>query len=210
MLIDHIAWILIPQASTLYLIMRMIGRIAAPIFIYCFVVGFKHTSNRKQYQKRLAISAGLMCILNCILVLFQNEQIKITAFAPNMFFTFLVLSVVIECFEKTLNSRDVIAFLFGLLLSFIAVSKVEYGIIAVMSALIFYFITNKVIRNVLFVCVSILLCIIIQNMLQVFMVLSMLFIACDTEKKPEKSNKYFFYWFYPGHILLLSMIALLV
>ncbi|WP_202079833.1 TraX family protein [Caldalkalibacillus salinus] len=44
--------------------MRWVGRVAAPIFIYCVVIGYKHTSNRKRYLTRLGIAAVGMSFLN--------------------------------------------------------------------------------------------------------------------------------------------------
>ena len=44
MIIDHIAYFLMPANSMLWLIMRCIGRLAAPMFWFCFVEGYKHTS----------------------------------------------------------------------------------------------------------------------------------------------------------------------
>ncbi len=51
MTIDHIGAILLPQVAWL----RIIGRIAFPIFAYQLAVGYVHTHNLSHYVRRLAI-----------------------------------------------------------------------------------------------------------------------------------------------------------
>lgn len=50
MTIDHIGLVLFPK----FLFLRIIGRIAFPIFAYQLAVGFRKTSNRTRYALRLA------------------------------------------------------------------------------------------------------------------------------------------------------------
>lgn len=59
MLIDHIA-LCIPYIwmhQDVYRIMRNIGRIAFPIFCFCIIEGYYHTSDVKKYILRLFIFA---------------------------------------------------------------------------------------------------------------------------------------------------------
>ena len=53
MLCDHIAYAFLPSSSTLYMVMRLFGRIAAPSMCFVLAQGFIHTSNRKKYFVRL-------------------------------------------------------------------------------------------------------------------------------------------------------------
>ena len=53
MLCDHIAYAFLPSSSTLYMVMRLFGRIAAPSMCFVLAQGFIHTSNRKKYFIRL-------------------------------------------------------------------------------------------------------------------------------------------------------------
>lgn len=55
MTVDHIGLFLISPDTTLYVMMRLIGRIAFPLFAFMIAEGFLHTSNIKRYMLRLFI-----------------------------------------------------------------------------------------------------------------------------------------------------------
>ena len=53
MLIDHLGAMVFPE----YRVMRIIGRIAFPIYAYCIAVGCVYTRNIAKYMQRLVILA---------------------------------------------------------------------------------------------------------------------------------------------------------
>ncbi|MFN2363319.1 MAG: TraX family protein, partial [Halarsenatibacteraceae bacterium] len=53
MLIDHIGSIIFPE----YIILRVIGRLAFPLFAFLITEGYRHTSNINRYLVRLSIFA---------------------------------------------------------------------------------------------------------------------------------------------------------
>lgn len=57
MLIDHIAWCFVDTYSVLGQIMHIIGRMTAPIMCYFIAEGYHHTRNVKKYLLRLGIFA---------------------------------------------------------------------------------------------------------------------------------------------------------
>lgn len=63
MFIDHI-YEFIPGAP---LILTILGRISAPVFLFCCVWGFHYTHSRKTYLTRMYICSALMGILDSLL-----------------------------------------------------------------------------------------------------------------------------------------------
>lgn len=57
MLFDHIIATFMPHNSVLALSLRIFNRIAAPIFCFLIAEGFHHTSNKKKYLARLILFA---------------------------------------------------------------------------------------------------------------------------------------------------------
>ena len=62
MLIDHTAHVLLPVSSPFYMPMRIIGRLAFPIFCFLLVEGAFYTRSRKKYLWRMAASAFISVI----------------------------------------------------------------------------------------------------------------------------------------------------
>lgn len=57
MTIDHVGSVFFQNHPWLYLICKIIGRLAFPIFAFLIVEGFFHTSNIKKYLTRLGVFA---------------------------------------------------------------------------------------------------------------------------------------------------------
>ena len=57
MVIDHCAYFLMDNNSTLYEAMRCVGRSAFPVFAFLIAEGFAYTHNRKRYFTRLLVFA---------------------------------------------------------------------------------------------------------------------------------------------------------
>ena len=57
MTIDHIALVFVPTSSILYYVMRLIGRLTAPLMVFMLAEGYRYTRSRSQYLLRLVIFA---------------------------------------------------------------------------------------------------------------------------------------------------------
>lgn len=68
MLLDHI-WRFMPDMPYIF---YLIGRISAPIFIFCCVLGFENTTSKKKYMIRIYLFSVFMGIVNLFLPIEMN------------------------------------------------------------------------------------------------------------------------------------------
>lgn len=99
MTIDHIG-VLIPNMPIWF---NWIGRISAPIFMFCAIESMVHTSDRKKYLFRLYIASVLMGILQFKLNIDMN-------FFRVIFSTMIIIYLVLLSQEKNLNIKNMILF----------------------------------------------------------------------------------------------------
>lgn len=71
---------------------RYIGRCAAPVFTFCCVQGFLHTSNRKKYMQRLYVAGVLMSFFDVM------TNMPVNFFRP--LFSVCLILYVIEYYRK--------------------------------------------------------------------------------------------------------------
>ena len=57
MTLDHIALVFVPSGSILYYLMRLIGRLTAPLMVFMLTEGYRYTRSRSRYLLRLVIFA---------------------------------------------------------------------------------------------------------------------------------------------------------
>lgn len=74
MLIDHIAWAFVPMGSALGQVMHFIGRLTGPTMAYFLAEGYLHTRNVKKYAWRLGIFALISWVPFC---LFEFQRLPI-------------------------------------------------------------------------------------------------------------------------------------
>lgn len=210
MLIDHIGVTLVPQNTLLYIIMRCIGRLAFPIFVFLIVEGFHHTKDIKKYLIRL----GAFALISEIPfdLAFFGETLEFSH--QNIFFTLflgLLLIYLMSMIEKKYIKQIFLSNLFdGLLtLAFCLIAillQVDYHFAGILLIVAFYlFRGNKplLILSILIVSGSIL------GDINILAVLAMIPIAFYNGEK-GKNAKYLFYIFYPAHLLLLALIQIFI
>ncbi|MCI9353626.1 MAG: hypothetical protein HFE58_02295 [Firmicutes bacterium] len=88
MLIDHIGFFIPNMPEWL----RYIGRLSAPIFLFCAVIGYSNTSNKKKYLFRIYAFSVFMGIIDAIIL--QNIN-----YIRTIFITLLILFL-IDCFQS--------------------------------------------------------------------------------------------------------------
>ena len=198
MLVDHIGAGLFPDEMW----MRIVGRLAFPIFAFLICEGFYHTRSVKRYAIRLGIFA---LISEVPFNLLHSDHI-FNPDAQNIFFTLLIGLLTIYGVEKyRKHPRSYISPAILLTGIFIAqILRTDYGGFGVALIYIFYFFRNK--RKIAVACLVAIN--IIYGLLQSFggfVPLQMFAGAaaipvCMYNEKKGYSMKYAFYVFYPVHI----------
>lgn len=88
MTIDHVAIYLwnIPYIESVHVLLRLIGRISAPLFLYLITVGMIHTRNKRNYVLRLYLCCVAMGISNLLFKVLFDMKITGNIF-PTLFYT---------------------------------------------------------------------------------------------------------------------------
>ena len=208
MVLDHIAFLFIPQTTDLYCIFRIIGKLTAPIMCYFLAEGFNYTSSKFKYGTRL-LFFGIISQFAFSLTFYN----RLFVFKLNMIFTLFLGFLVLLCYDKI--SNKLIRWISIICLVYFS-NFCDWGIFAPLWALCFYiFKEKKVTQIVIYYLVTTLLivvkCILISRyswtniliQLGLFLFIPMLFIYNGEKGKTSKFNKWFFYIFYPLHLIIL-------
>lgn len=224
MICDHTSDALIGHLSFL----NILGRIAFPLFCFQLVIGYKHTKNVGKYLLRLFIF-GIISQIPFSLFTFSCMNIYNVL---NIFFTLSLGLLAIYTLDKLPNKW--IAILIDIfIIIFAKIINVDYGWFGICLILcIFIFYKDKheekkkmdksdflypLRNNILFTIVFFILCIlkyfnsfyttsidiIMQQLLATFF--PIIFMLLYNGKKGP-SFKYFFYAFYPIHLVILTVL----
>ena len=218
MLLDHLAAFLLspekyPGLIVLYIIMRTIGRVAAPVMFYFLVEGFMHTSSKRNYCLRL-LSFAILSQIPYSLLRYGNVASGDLNVMFTLLFSFLMLMVV----EKTTNQiiKGMVVFLFMLISVFS-----DWGLIGPLMAWLFYVNRSdrkKQVRDYLLIIgiqllstVLFIICntqIWYEGVCQIgtFLVIPLLHIYNGERGRRIAVNKWLFYVFYPLHLILIWLV----
>jgi hypothetical protein len=196
MLIDHMGAYIFPDQVW----MRYVGRLAFPIYCFLLVQGFLHTKDVKKYLGRLFLFALISEVPYDLI--WSNELINFKR--QNVFFT-LFLGLLAVCVLAWLGNiwiRLAALAVIALLTHFVV--KPDYGLGGLAMIVCFYLFRGE--RMILELGLSIgAINIGYYGGIQSAAVLALFPIYMYNGKKGP-SAKYFFYAFYPVHLLLLYLI----
>ena len=217
MLIDHIAMFFfssgLPDAAlfriAIYSLMRIIGRLTAPIMLFFLVEGFVHTSSRKKYGIRLLVF-GLISQIPYALSHYNSLWKLDFNVIITLFVTFLML-IAAESINNRLVNRLVVFAL--IMVTFCC----DWGVIGPFMAWLFY--QNRDDRKAQIKYFSIICAIQVISaavflemngnhwygeLWQVGMFLVIPVLLCYNGESGSKSpiNKWIFYIFYPLHLMV--------
>ena len=213
MLIDHIAATVIIRILKfggyndglyqLYRVMRNIGRIAFPIFCFLLVEGFMHTRDREKYALRLGCFAAVSEIPFDLA--FNGKVLEVGY--QNVFFTLLLGLLTMMAYDAVMNQSrwsvwkrtalSTIAILAGMFAA--EFLSTDYGALGVLCIMVFYLFRRSRIQQVVFGCLAF----VWWEWAAVFAFVPIFYY----NGKRGFGMKYFFYAFYPVHLLILYLIV---
>lgn len=206
MLLDHVKYA-IPATegfATLYL-----GRIAFPLFAFFITEGYIHTKNVKKYYLRLIIFALISQIPFMLFRTLVGEWKML-----NVIFTLILGLTAILIYDKSEN-KVISLILVGCIAYLGYILKVDYRWLGVLTVFVMYLFKNK--KLLLFIVYSILLTVYyVSNNINLLMIENFIYFICNLlpifliftyNGKEGKKIKYFFYIFYPVHMLVLYFIG---
>ena len=194
MALDHTGAVLYPSQIWL----RCLGRIAFPIFCFLIVEGFFHTHDVRRYMGRL----GVFALISEMPYDLAFRGVPLEYAHQNVFFTLLIGIGMVVLLER--NREWPVKAVILLLAMWLAVLiRSDYNFRGVLLIFVFYIfhesrwlaVTAGGFWNFLY-----------QGVIQKYGVLSVLPLALYNGERGRKM-KYFFYIFYPAHLLLLYGIS---
>lgn len=202
MTVDHIGFILFPGVLWL----RIVGRLAFPLFIYQFGISVQKTKHFGRMGRNLFIFA---LISQPVYWLVNKGNFS----RLNIFFTLFLTWLIIFLYKKIIKNslRCLIMlpiFIFLLLPYFIPnFLEVDYGLYGVLMLLSFAaFVEKPIMLNLSFVFLSISFCYLQGSFLQIFCLYSIPLFYLRLPFKKKIPN-ILYYTYYPLHLTILALIA---
>lgn len=200
MLIDHIGLLFFPQ----YEILRILGRIAFPIFAYQLAVGYRHTSSKRKYMSRLWVFALVSQI---------PYTLVFDTYDFNIIFTLLLAILAIDQSTKGRWWWVLLGLIIVTTSEYIdIVPAFEYGWYGVLTPLLFHWFYHSKKNTLVAQTIALLVFSTMENWwVQNFALLGTL--ICLYLPKSifnVQLNKLFFYLFYPAHLLVLFIILQII
>ena len=209
MTVDHVGMLLLPQ----HLILRIIGRLAFPIFAYMIAEGCQYTRNITRYfglMAALAVGCQIVDLVatgslyQCILVTFSLSillvaQLKKVREKPSvggwLLFAVGLIAVyfLTEILPEMLPGTDY---------------AVDYGFWGVLMPVVIYLAKDKPTKLSM---AAVMLVLLGGNFgsIQMYALLALPLLALYNGQRGKWNMKYLFYIYYPAHLAVLHLIAML-
>lgn len=226
MLIDHLGAIIFPEIIAL----RIIGRLAYPIFAFTLSEGCFHTRNRLKHFLLIFV----MAIIIQIVYYFAIDDYSLSIFM--VFSISIILIYLYDYIHKLTSSileneeKDTRSFLLWILMIilFLGITtgtiifdaltpylKASYGFQGVLIPVIVYITMKLSNRNLVITLVVMAIALSLSAIMRVeyhnfFSLISILLLLLYNNKRGKYNLKYFFYLFYPLHLVIIYLIYLII
>ncbi len=189
MVVDHVGYFLFPDQ----IILRMIGRLSFPLFAFLIANGYQYTRDKKKYLLRLFIFANIIQLPS----LFMSLPF-------NIFYTLSFGLVCIMIYEsKNSDVQKIIGIIAMILIAYVV--KADYGVYGVILILLVHiFKENYKLMSLSILALS--MAYYGFNHIQLIAALTPGIMYFYNNQK-GKNMKYFFYLFYPVHMVFLDWLS---
>lgn len=203
---DHIGVILFPS----FLILRAIGRLAFPIFAYMLAEGYRYSKDKKRYFSIIFILAS---VLQIFYYLFERSLYQ------SVLVSFSLSIILMYIMDLTFKNRNFFCLLFLFLFSLYFVSEItvlywnndfelDYGFFGVLLPALVY-LSDRPLRKLFFFFTGLILLSFRIGGIQWYSVASVILILMYNGEKGKFRMKWFFYIYYPLHLLVIKAIELI-
>jgi hypothetical protein len=213
MLLDHTCFVFQAQLpAAVYAVVHTLSRVVAPTMAFFVAEGFLHTSDRTKYRRRMGIFA-LISWLPCVALFISREELAATPFIVifhSILSSFYLALVALSVWESEKFKKGMKIFLVVLIC--LASCLTDMPVVGVLAPFFQYVYRDNRKKRYITVGLSyivMLLSIPRQGWMQLGMLLTIPFIMlCYNGKGGSRSgfNKWFFYIFFPVHMLILALI----
>lgn len=208
MTIDHIGAYLFPRL----LILRIIGRLAFPIFAYMIAEGCEHTKNRKKY---------LLTVLGFGLAFQLVYYLALRSLSQCIFITFAMSIGLIFAIDKARKDLKFIPLAIGVFALVVFITEglprllpgtdfhVDYGLFGTLLP-VFVYLGKKKWEKLLLLFIGLILVSGNSWSGQWYSLLSVPVLALYSGKRGKTKMKNFFYIYYPAHLLVIYLLAFVI
>ena len=220
MFIDHAGKMLFPQ----YPIMRVIGRMAFPIYAYCIAVGCVYTKDPLKYFKRIVLLALISQPFYAVALGHENAAMYAISFEEHP--VQAAINFYVQSWAKpsilltlafgilgiwTIRERELLLTLALALFCWKIQAKLDYGIRGLLLMVLFYLFCSR-----WWISLPVMVCYMgwwglkgagytlfdVSFGIQMFAMLALPLIYIHTKSK-IRINKWLFYFYYPAHMILI-------
>lgn len=183
--------------------MRVIGRMAFPIYCFLLVEGFHYTRDRRKYALHLLLFAVISEIPFDLAF-----AVRLVDWSYNNVMWTLLLGLLMMWLIDVLKDRGKILVVVIIALTALVaeLAHVDYGAAGIMAIAVLYIIRE---RRMLGFALSVLILGLTCSATEFFALLMLIPIALYNGQR-GRQMKYFFYAFYPAHLMILYVICTLV
>ncbi|MCL1944672.1 MAG: conjugal transfer protein TraX [Firmicutes bacterium] len=226
MLIDHIGYFIFPNL----ILLRIVGRIAFPLFAFLIAFGATKTRNLYKYFFRLLVFAIVVQLIIFIvsnvtnLHIFENFNVFFTLAGAvgciilnNSVQKYLYKILISIQYSGKTDGKYIAIFgmyilAFGIILFLSTILKFDYGIAGIILIYLFYLCLVKSLyfakQTAVFVLLLFNILMLLQGAfaIQILSIVSIIFIIYFSDKKLKisKLEQYAFYIFYPLHLVIIN------